>query len=173
MENNLPELLLLAEGRIVIDGPYLIQLIARILHILSAIILVGGLFYLRTILAPAVSSAADGSSNSLQVCFADRRAIWTKWVGAATLFLLASGIYNVFIIVGQVKESGEKLPTEYMILLLAKFLLALLVMFIAAILSGKTEAADRFRGNLRKWLNIAWLAAMGIVVIAAILRTLH
>jgi len=151
-----------------INGPYVIQLISRILHILSSIILVGGLFYIRTILAPAGTS-----TDNVNVCFADRRAVWAKWVGIATLFLLVSGVYNLIVIIGQSKADGIKLPPTYHILFAAKFLLALLVMFIAAILAGKTAAADRFRERMSKWLNIAWLASMAIIVIAAILRTLH
>ncbi len=134
------------------------------LHILSAVILVGGLFYIRTILSPAGADA----------CFADRRSVWAKWVGIATLFLLVTGFYNFFIIIGQSKaEGGVKLPPTYHMLFGVKFLLAMMVMFIAAILAGKTEAADRFRGQMGKWLNIAWLAAVAIIVLAAILRTLH
>ncbi len=140
-----------------------IQLISRVLHILSAVILVGGLFYIRTILSPSGPEA----------CFADRRAIWAKWVGITTAFLLLTGIYNLIVIIGQSKADGIKLPPTYHILFGTKFLLGLLVMFIAAILAGKTEAADRFRAQMGKWLNIAWLAAVAIIVIAAILRTLH
>ena len=146
-----------------ITGPYMVQLASRVLHILSAVILVGGLFYLRTVLAPAGADA----------CFADRRSVWAKWVGIATLLLLVSGIYNFLIIHGEAKASGNKLPSAYHMLFGIKFLLALGVMFIAAILAGKTEAADRFRMQMRRWLNIGWLASMAIIVIAAILRTLH
>lgn len=149
---------------VVADGPYVIKLVSRVLHILSAIILVGGLFYIRTILSPA----------GVDACFADRRAVWAKWVGMATFFLLISGFYNFFMILGASKaEGGVKLPSTYHMLFGIKFLLALVVMFVSAILAGKTEAAERFRGNMRRWLNIGWLAAMGIVVIAAIMRTLH
>ncbi len=141
----------------------IIGIISRVLHILSAIILVGGLFYIRSILFPA----------GVDACYAGRRQIWAKWVGMATAFLLLSGIYNVIIIFGDAKADGVKIPVTYHILLTVKLLLAFLVMFIAAILAGKTEAADRFRGNMRKWLNIGWLAAMAIIVIAAVLRTMH
>jgi len=141
----------------------IIPLVSRVLHILSAVILVGGLFYIRTILSPA----------GVDACFADRRAVWAKWVGITTAFLLLSGIYNLIFIIGQAKADGVKLPPTYHILFTAKFLLGLLVMFIAAILAGKTEAADRFRGQMHKWLNIAWLAAVAIIIIAAVLRTLH
>jgi len=148
-----------------------IQIISRVLHILSAIILVGGLFYIRTILSPAGGSSSEDMNRA---CFADRRAIWAKWVGISTAFLLVSGFYNFFMILGESKvEGAAKLPPTYHMLFGIKFLLALVVMFVSAILSGKTKAADRFRGNMRKWLNIGWFAAMGIIVIAAILRTLH
>jgi len=149
---------------VVINSGYVIQIVSRVLHILSAVILVGGLFYIRTILSPA----------GVDACFAGRRAVWAKWVGIATLFLLLSGFYNFFMIIGQSKiEGAVKLPPAYHMLFGIKFLLALVVMFVCAILAGKTEAADRFRGNMRKWLNIGWLAAMGIIVIAAVMRSMH
>jgi len=155
--------LLLAEGEPLVNARYVVQIVSRVLHLLSAIILVGGLFYIRTVLSPAGKEA----------CFAGRRAIWARWAGIATGLLLATGIYNLLAIIQHAKADGIKLPPTYHALLGVKFLLALLVMFIAAILAGKTEAADRFRGHMGKWLNISWLAAMAIVVIAAILRTLH
>jgi len=146
-----------------VDGAYVLQIASRVLHIVSAMILVGGLFFMRTILSPAGADA----------CYAGRRAVWAKWAGIATALLLATGFYNFFLINGQAKVDGGKLPAAYHMLFGAKFLLALLVMFLVAILAGKTSAADRFRGQMRKWLNIAWLAAIMIVVIAAVLRTFH
>ena len=141
----------------------LIPILSRVLHILPAMILVGGLFYIRTILSPAGTEA----------CFAGRRAIWAKWVGISTAFLLLSGLYNFMVIVMQAKADGPKLTPTYHALFGIKFLLALVVMFVAAILAGKTEAAERFRGNMRMWLNVAWYSSLAIIVIAAILRTLH
>src|SRR5690606_26824005 len=46
-----------------IDGAFAVRLLSRVLHISFAIIIGGGLFYLRTVLAPAGPDA----------CFADRR----------------------------------------------------------------------------------------------------
>ena len=160
---NLGEVLQFHPMLAALDGAAMIGIISRILHILSAIILVGGLFYIRTILSPA----------GVDACFAGRRQVWAKWVGMATLFLLVSGFYNFFLINGAAKADGGKLPSTYHMLFGVKFLLGLLVMFVSAILAGKTEMAERFRGNMRKWLNIAWLAAMAIIVIAAFMRTMH
>ncbi|NOY43050.1 MAG: hypothetical protein GXP26_14600 [Planctomycetes bacterium] len=138
----------------------LVPIISRVVHILSAMILVGGLFYIRTILSPA----------GVDACFADRRAVWAKWVGFASALLIASGLFNFMAIV---KAAGEELPPTYHMLFGIKFLAALLLMFVASILAGRTTLADRFRANMKLWLNLGWLAAVAIVVLAAILRTLH
>ncbi|NOY29483.1 MAG: hypothetical protein GXP28_04685 [Planctomycetes bacterium] len=126
-------------------------------------ILVGGLFFMRTVLAPAGADA----------CYAGRRAVWAKWAGIATAVLLATGFYNFFLIHNLAKAGGDELPSTYHMLFGIKFLLALLVMFLVAILAGKTTAAERFRGQMPRWLNIAWLASIVIIVLAAVLRTLH
>jgi uncharacterized membrane protein len=146
-----------------LDGSQLVQLASRVLHILGAIVLVGGLFYIRTVLSPA----------GVEACFAGRRAVWARWVGVATVLLLVTGIYNFLVINNQVKAAGEQLEPTYHMLLGIKFLLGLLVMFLAALLAGKTSVADKFRTNMGRWLNVAWFAALAIVVIAALLRTFH
>ena len=48
-----------------IDGAYVLQIASRVLHIVSAMILVGGLFFMRTILSPAGADA----------CYAGRREV--------------------------------------------------------------------------------------------------
>jgi hypothetical protein len=146
-----------------IDGPFVVRVISRIIHILCAIILGGGLFYMRSILAPSGAAA----------CFADRRGVWARWAGVATFLLLASGLYNYVTIVRAAKDAGHALPSSYHMLFGIKFLLALSVFFIAAILAGRTSAADRFRANMGRWLKIAWTAIMAIVVIGALLRAYH
>ncbi|MEM9351805.1 MAG: hypothetical protein AAGA92_02240 [Planctomycetota bacterium] len=146
-----------------INGAYVLGIVARVLHIASAIILLGGVFYLKTVLAPAGADA----------CFAERRGVWAKWVGMTSGFLLLSGFYNFYVAITTAKAAGDKLPSAYHMLFGVKFLLALAVMFLAAIVAGKTDAAERFRQQIGKWLNIAWAAGLSIVVIGAILRSLH
>jgi uncharacterized membrane protein len=145
------------------DGQELVQLASRALHILGAIVLAGGLFYIRSVLSP----------SGVDACFAGRRAVWAKWVGIATFLLLGTGIYNFFAIKNQVEADGGELVKNYNMLFGIKFLLGLVVMFIAAILSGKTSLAEKFRANMGRWLNFAWFAVVAIVVLAAMLRTLH
>jgi uncharacterized membrane protein len=152
-----------AAGDPPIDAALVARVVSRMLHILAAIILGGGLFYMRSILSPSGSDA----------CFAGRRSAWAMWVGVSSLLLLASGLFNFLVILGQYREAGVKLPSTYHMLFGIKTLLALLVMFVAAILAGKTATAERFRANMGRWLNIGWTVVIAIVVLGALLRAHH
>jgi hypothetical protein len=154
---------LLAQAAPQIDGPFVARVVSRMIHILCAIIIGGGIFYMRSILSPSGSEA----------CFGDRRSVWARWVAVATLLLIASGLFNFIVINREYKEVGQKLAMTYHVLFLIKVLLSLLVFFIAAILAGKTAAAERFRGNMSRWLNIAWTSVIAIVVIGALMRAHH
>jgi uncharacterized membrane protein len=153
---------MLAQVTPAVDGKYIIYVVLRVLHILSAIIMVGGLFYSKTILVPA---GVDP--------YAGQRQVWARWVGLATLFLLVSGLANFMNIMTAAKANGTPLPSTYHMLFGIKFLLGLFLMFLAAILSGKTALADKFRLKMGKWLSIAWTVSLAIVIIGAILRTFH
>lgn len=144
----------------IVDGKFVLYVVLRVLHILAAIIIVGGLFYAKIVLVPA---GADP--------YAGNRQVWARWVGIASLLLLVSGLMNFMNNIGLAKEHGTPLPPTYHMLFGIKFLLGLFVMFIAAILAGKTALADRFRQNMGRWLNIAWSSSLAIVIIGALLRT--
>lgn len=143
-----------------INGQFVLHVVLRVLHILSAMIIVGGLFYAKVVL---VSAGADP--------YAGNRQAWARWVGIASLFLLVSGLMNFMNNIGLAKEHGMRLPPAYHMLFGIKFLLGLFVLFIAAILAGKTTLADKFRQNLGRWLNLALIASFAIVIIGALLRT--
>lgn len=140
-----------------------IRTLSRVLHIMFAVILGGGLFYLRAVLAPA----------GVDACYAGRRAVWARWVGVATLFLIGSGLFNYITFVREAKAAGAPLPSAYHMLFGIKFLLALFVFFMAAILAGKTSLADKLRANMVMWLNLTWTAVMAIIIIGALMRTYH
>ena len=146
-----------------IDAKLVAGILSRVLHITSAIILGGGLFYLKTVLSPA----------GVEACYANRRQVWARWIHVAIVLLLASGTYNLISIISKAKAAGAPLPPTYHALFGVKFLLGLLVMFVASILAGRTTAADKFRAHMAKWLNVGWLAVLAIVVIGAVLRTFH
>ena len=154
----------LAAGEPVMDTATAFRILSRAIHILSAIILGGGVFYMRSVLAYAGPEA----------CFAGRRNVWARWVMVASTFLLVSGLYNFMVIVGQSKlPDAQPLPMTYHILFGIKFLLGLFVMFVAALVAGKSAAAERARANISRWLGRAWFGVMAIVIIGAMMRMLH
>ena len=170
MNESLPHLIeqcaglpVFAQVAVEAAGIEILPLVSRVLHILGAMILGGGVFFLRSVVAPS------GDESWLT----ERRATWARWVGIATFLLLLTGFYNFFAINGAAKADGGKLPGNYHMLFGIKMLLGLVVMFVAAILAGRTNAADKFRQKTSMWLNVAWFSVMAILVLAAILRTLH
>lgn len=156
---------LLSDTLPVFDTTYFVWLVSRIAHVASAAILVGGLVYLRFVVAPQVT-APSGDAESV---FGSRRKSWAMLVMITTLLLLLSGFYNLFfVIIGP----NEKLPPLYHMLFGAKFLLALVLFFVAAALGGRSGLGVRLRASLRGWLDLAIVTALAIVVLAAVLRTI-
>ncbi len=155
---------LLADATPPVDVASAMRVFSRALHIMGAIILGGGMFYIRSIL----------SYSGPEACFAGRRVVWARWVAFATFLLLFSGVFNFMVIYNQSKApGGTPLPPTYHMLFGIKTLLGLVVMFVAALLAGRTAAAERARLNMRLWLNVGWSAVMAIVVLGAMLRMLH
>jgi uncharacterized membrane protein len=145
-----------------VDGNFLLLLTSRLLHILGAIFLLGGVFYLRTIIAPRLG-AADGTVDSW---FAGGRATWAKWVGITTLVLIATGLFNFIVNV-----KTYQIATSYHMLVGLKILVALIVFFLAAVLAGRSGLADRLRANMKFWLSVCAIAGIVTVLIGSVMRT--
>lgn len=146
----------------VMDGAYFIQLLSRVFHTTCGATLLGGTIYLRFVLAPTAVASDDPEA----ACFASRRKAWAGCVGICTLLLLVSGFYNFTVIIG----ANEKLPGQYHMLFGIKFLLALVVMTLCALIAGRTSLAKKLRGNLKLWLNVCLIAALAVFVLGAMLR---
>jgi putative copper export protein len=145
------------------DAMMAARVLSRALHLVCAIILGGGVFYLRTILAPGGAAS----------CFGERRAIWARWVAIASAILLVSGLFNYITILRAARGAGSPVQFTYHIFFLIKFLLGLGVMFIMSLVAGKTAAAERVRQDMSRWLNIAWTSVMAIVILGAMMRMMH
>jgi uncharacterized membrane protein len=152
---------LFAQGVPQVDGHYLLLLASRLLHVLSAIILLGGIFYLGTIVAPAL-----GTSGTADSWFAGRRATWAKWVGITSLLLIATGLFNF---ISNVKT--YEIAVSYHMLVGLKILVALVVFFLAAVLAGRSGLAERLRANMKFWLTVCLVAGIITVLIGSVMRT--
>ncbi len=149
--NALPEL----------NGNYWLMLASRVLHILGAIILVGGLFYLYAVVTPAASASATADQQ-----FGGRRAAWAKWVGIATLLLVVTGLWNY---VQGAKQ--YELAKSYHMVAGMKMLAALALFFLAALIAGRSAAAEKIRLQMPTWLRVALALGILTAVLGSFLRT--
>ena len=135
----------------------------RILHIIAAVVLGGGIAYQRLVVLPSLKAAGKDPAEFL----ANARRRWSPLVGVCALVLIAGGLFN-FILTNRAFE----LPKLYHPLFGVKFLLALAVIFIASVLSGRTSLADRFRAKAQFWLSLNLGLVIAIVLLASAMRTL-
>ena len=138
----------------------ILALVSRWLHIIPAIILVGGTLFMRFSLVPT----ADESNASAELRESIRRR-WSKLVMISVLFLLISGLYNTAM-----KAIGFELSPLYNGLLGLKILLALAVFYLTAVLSGRSKTAQKFRERETHWLNILCALMIAIVLIAGYMK---
>lgn len=131
-----------------------IDIVSRWLHVGTAIVLVGGLFFMRFILGPAASQISDEEHVKLRELVIGR---WKRFVhGGIGLFLL-TGFYN-YIWVLTPLHKGDKL---YHPLIGTKILLAFAVFFLSSALVGQSKAFAGLRAQSRFWQGvILFLAAL-------------
>lgn len=140
----------------------MLDLFLRWFHILAAIILVGGTFYQRFALVPALMSNNSGSADLAEAC----RGRWAKWVMASSGLLLVTGLINaVRTIIGYEFEGGI-----YHGLVAAKLVIALGIFWISAVLAGRSSLAQKFREKIVFWLTVNVALSILIVCLAGYMR---
>jgi uncharacterized membrane protein len=144
-------------------GLFWLQFISRICHILGAIILVGGLFYIRFVVSPVDTPPGTAPVDQF---FGGRRANWAKWVGIATALLLITGLFNYIMVIKQY----ERMAPSYHMIAGMKMLAAILVFLLAALLAGRTSAADALRQKWKFWLTACLAIAILTVALGSFLR---
>ncbi|MEX0793240.1 MAG: hypothetical protein WD045_08900 [Pirellulaceae bacterium] len=140
-----------------------IDLLLRWGHILPAVLLAGGTWYMVLALRPAVSEMEEAQ----QAAFKDSlRRRWSKVVMACSGLLLLSGL----VVLVKMAMTFEFPQGYYHAVGGLKFLLALVVFFIASLLTGKSENAQKFRESEGKWLKLNAVLALTIVLMGGLLR---
>jgi uncharacterized membrane protein len=139
-----------------------LDLLLRWIHILSAILLVGGTFFWRFVAMPEVGSLDEAIRQAL---LQRMRTRWAPLVMIGAALLLVSGLINAVRIILECQ-----IPFQYHILVAVKLLLALLLMYVAAKLSGRSESAARFQQRARFWLNFNVVLAIAVVCLAGYMK---
>jgi uncharacterized membrane protein len=142
-----------------------VQVLFRILHVGTAIVLIGGSIFLRFVLMPAASSLPDPEHDALRERLRQR---WKLFVHIGVALLLVTGFYNYLVVTQPLhKGSGHAL---YHALIGTKMLLAFVLFFLASVMVGKAKAFERLRAGSRTTLLIMAILALIIVSISGYVK---
>lgn len=144
------------------DSQLLIDAVSRIVHVSTAIVLVGGSVFMAFVLMPTASQLSTPEHDKLRGLITGR---WKRFVHAGILLFLVTGFYNYFQQMSEHKGDGL-----YHALVGTKILLALGLFFIASALVGRSAAFESMRAARGKWLNIMVLIAAIIVGISGFVK---
>ena len=140
-----------------------IAIASRWIHVGTAVVLVGGLVFLRFVLGPAAAQLPDEAHAKLKELVSAR---WKKFIhGGIALFLL-SGFYNYLVIQAPLHK-GDKL---YHALMGTKILLALAVFYLSSALIGRSKAFAGMRTNPKLWQGIIIVLAAVIIGISGFVK---
>lgn len=145
-----------------------LDLLLRWLHILGAVALAGGVIFWRFALLNAVDTLPAAARTELGAALRSR---WSKIVMASSGLLLVTGLVNFMILVQGYSLDKSAFPgSKYHMLFGIKFLLALGVFVLSALLAGRTGAAEKLRRNERLWLNVNVLLVVAVVCLGGLLK---
>lgn len=140
----------------------LLDLMLRWMHILSAIVLVGGTFFLRFSLAPTLAAQSEETRASLLTGW---RPGWARLVMITSGLLLISGLVNAVRII-----KAYEFASPYHVYVAVKLILALAIFWLSASIAGRSNRAEQFRQRMTHWLTINVLLSVLIVGLAGFMK---
>ena len=140
-----------------------LDIVSRVVHVATAIVVLGGSIFMRFVLMPAATQLPEEEQQALRGRITGT---WKVVVMIGIVLFLASGFYN-YLVVSLPEHRGD---TLYNALMGIKILLAFSIFFLASALTGRAVAFDRIRQNEKLWLGITILLGVLVVVIAGYLK---
>ncbi len=144
------------------DSQLLIDVISRIVHVSTAIVLIGGSTFMAFVLLPSAEQLEPASHDRLRDLIGGR---WKRFVHLGILLFLVTGFYNYFR--QMPLHKGDSL---YHALLGTKILIAFGIFFVASALVGRSEAMAAFRAKRGQWLKVIVLLSAIIVAMSGFLK---
>lgn len=139
-----------------------LDVLSRVVHIATAITLVGGSIFMAIAMIPSLEVIPNDQRAAFVSAVRDR---WKRYVhGGIGLFLL-SGFYNYFRAIP--KHQGDGL---YHALLGTKMLLAFVIFFLASVMVGRSAKFESWRQNPSKVLRVMIILAVLIVAMSGFLK---
>lgn len=144
------------------EAQFWLDVVSRIIHVATAIVLGGGSLYGLAILLPAISAVDVNTRESI---LAAARRYWARYVHVGILLMLLSGFYNFYRALPLHRGDGL-----YHGLIGIKIILALIVFFIASALVGRSARFANMRASRGKWLRVIVACVAIIVAISGYLK---
>lgn len=140
----------------------IVDVISRIVHVGTAITLVGGSIFTAFVLMPSAKELPDDAHRQLAEAIKNR---WKRFVHLGVLLFLVSGFYNYIRAIPAHKGDGL-----YHAMIGTKMVLAFIVFFLAAALVGRSEKLAWVRNDKSKWIKVLILLAATIVTISGFVK---
>ncbi len=137
-----------------------LDVLSRITHVSTAIVLIGGSVFTAFVLMPAAKNGDDNANLLSSV--AER---WKRYIHIGILLFLVSGFYNYFRAMESHKGDGL-----YHALVGTKIILAFVIFFLASVLVGRSPAFEWMRKGREGWLKAIVALAFAIVVISGFVK---
>lgn len=144
-----------------------VVLLSRWIHIMAAIVAIGGVAFQRFALLPsAMQVLSDEQHQELREAIRRR---WAKVVHGSIVVLLATGALNFVLLAMPPKVE----PMPYHGIFGVKFFAAMGIFFLASALSGRSPGFAHFREKSGKWLSVMLVLAAVVVFLSGILNQIR
>jgi len=140
-----------------------VLLMSRWIHLVAAIVAIGGAAFMRFALHPAAQEALDDAQHTRLREAVRKR--WSRVVHICIALLLLTGAINFLILAMLPKVE----PMPYHAIFTIKFMAAIAIFFLATALTGRSPAFAKLRENSRKWLGVLLALAIIVVVLSGLL----
>lgn len=139
-----------------------IDVVSRVLHVSTAILLLGGSLFSLLVLRPVLANQSNNLPGSLAESLRNR---WKRWVHTGIALFLVTGFYNYFRAMHDHKGDGL-----YHALVGTKILVALIVFFLASVLVGRSPRFEHWRRDASWPLTLLCLLGLGIVIMSGFVK---
>jgi hypothetical protein len=145
----------------------ILPVISRIVHVTTAIVVVGGTAFLRLVLMPsAAASLTEEEHGRLRQRLIS---VWKIFIHTGITLFLATGLYNYWLAILAIRATGARDPL-YHGMLGTKILLAFVIFFVASALVGRSARFEGMRKNAKFWLSVNLAIALVIVGMSGYLK---
>lgn len=148
------------------EPEFLITLVARWLHILSAALALGVPIFARFVLTPALSQLDETQRGAFRESLHAR---WRVFVYVMIVVFLATGFWT-FLGAKRWSAFEPDVKFRYHLLFGIKLLIALAMFFISSALAGRSKALAGMRAKGTMWLGVLIVLGLCIVGISGFMR---